>query len=296
MRGMRGRYVKYSEKVLDCFSSGEDVSLFLPLVKLLSEYMEKLCEECMENKMICTLRPMCPDRRWLSLLIKIGADERDLPKYCYKVRLNEVKALLGKVGHIHFGDAVLQIEVFLNLLSGGRSRLIDPLRSGDIERFVEGLVAEFKRHLLNVTLLTGDGYILLLSDGNVFFFNLLENIVLINPEEKRFTSVREFVDLVLAVREHYALPLEVEEDFKGFPRVTLRLPHRPDLESILEKFVGRVMGVVEYVDYFCGDNCFTVEIEFNPVSGNPPLRFKDALYVLERMKALYQEFRKEPLS
>ncbi len=281
--------MKYSDKVLEIFSNELSASMFLPLVKMLAEHMEELCEACMENKMVCTLRPMCPDRRWLSFLIMIGANKHDLPNFCYKTRINEVKAIIEKTSHIHFSDAVLQTDVFLNILSGGRSRLIEPLRNGDFEEFVEGLIAEFRRRAHDATFSIMEKYIFILAEENLIIFYLDRGLVLINPEEKGFSSMNELANLVMAIGKHYNIPVWVEEEFRGFPRLTARIPYRPDLEVKLSEFVEKVTESFEYSNFFRDENnSFILEVEFGPLHSSS-LNFKKVLSILRRIKSLYQE-------
>jgi len=284
---MKGKYVKYSDKVLELLYGSKDAHMFFPLLRLLAEYMESVCEACMENKMVCTLRPMCPDRRWLSFLVRIGAHKRDLPSFCYKTRINEIKSLIEKSGHIQFSDAVLQTEIFLNILSGGRSRLIEPFKNGDLEGFIDGLMAEFKRHVENVSSFVGENYILVLADANIFLIYLNEEFVLINPEEKRFDSINEFNDLILAIKNHYEIPVWVEEEFKGFPRILVKIPYKPDVEEALNKFIEKVTDSIEHVGFFHDNDNLILEIEFGPISSS--LSFKKVLSVLRRVRSLYQE-------
>ncbi|MBS7246801.1 MAG: hypothetical protein QXN15_00580 [Candidatus Jordarchaeales archaeon] len=288
---MKGKYVKYSDKVLELFYGNRDASMFLPLLKLFAEHMESVCEACMENKMVCTLRPMCPDRRWLSFLIKIGAQKRDLPSFCYKTRISEIKAIIEKSSHIHFSDAILQTDVFLNILSGGRSRLIEPLKNGDLEGFTEGLIAEFRRHIDDVSFFVGENYIFVLVEDNIFLIYLDDGFVLINPEEKTFDSISEFNDLILAVKNHYEIPIWVEEDFKGFPRILVRVPYKPDVEQALGKFVEKVADSTEHASFFRNDESFILEVEFGAI--NSSLTFKKVLSVLRRIRSLCQEVTRE---
>ncbi|MEM1657533.1 MAG: hypothetical protein QXK94_00645 [Candidatus Jordarchaeales archaeon] len=284
---MKGRYVKYANKVLEVFCNGKDALIFAPLLKLLVEHMEEVCEMCMENKMVCTLRPMCPERRWLSFLIMIGAQKEDLPAFCFKTRINEVKAIIERTSHIHFSDAILQIDVFLNILSGGRSRLIEPFRSGDLERFIEGLEAEFKRHTKNISLLVNDRCIFILVDENLVMMYLDKGFVLINPEEKVFDSAEELVNLVLAFKNHYDVPIQVEEEFAGFPRITVRIPHKPYVEDLVNKFVEKMVKNAGHVNFFPENDSLMLEVEFDLV--NSPLKFRKVLHVLNDIKSLYQE-------
>jgi hypothetical protein len=56
--------------------------------------METTCEECQRDRMRCTLRPMCPDRVFLNILIALQAAVDDLPSFCYQVHLRNLDTYL----------------------------------------------------------------------------------------------------------------------------------------------------------------------------------------------------------
>jgi len=56
--------------------------------------METTCEECQRDRMRCTLRPMCPDRVFLNVLIALQAAIDDLPAFCYQVHLRNLDTYL----------------------------------------------------------------------------------------------------------------------------------------------------------------------------------------------------------
>jgi hypothetical protein len=64
---------------------------------MLSEVLTKMattCKQCQRDRMRCTLRPLCPDRIFLNILITLGAKTADLPLFCYQVHLRNLQSYL----------------------------------------------------------------------------------------------------------------------------------------------------------------------------------------------------------
>lgn len=74
---------------------------------MLSEVLTKMvttCKQCQRDRMRCTLRPQCPDRVFLNILITLGAKSTDLPSFCYQVHLRALQSYLksgAKRDHPH---------------------------------------------------------------------------------------------------------------------------------------------------------------------------------------------------
>lgn len=64
---------------------------------MLSEVLTKMattCKQCQRDRMRCTLRPLCPDRIFLNILITLGAKTADFPTFCYQVHLRNLQSYL----------------------------------------------------------------------------------------------------------------------------------------------------------------------------------------------------------
>jgi hypothetical protein len=86
-------YQKYQDHFVEIGDLGNpSIGRFL-LSDVLSK-METTCEECQRDRMRCTLRPMCPDRVFLNILIALQAAISDLPPFCYQVHLRNLDTYL----------------------------------------------------------------------------------------------------------------------------------------------------------------------------------------------------------
>jgi hypothetical protein len=66
--------------------------------------MANTCKQCQRDRMRCTIKPLCPDRVFLNMLIALGARIRDLPAFCYQVSIRALEAYLrsgAKRDHPH---------------------------------------------------------------------------------------------------------------------------------------------------------------------------------------------------
>lgn len=66
--------------------------------------MATTCKECQRDRMRCTIRPLCPDRVFLNILITLGARTSDLPSFCYQVSIRALESYLksgAKRDHPH---------------------------------------------------------------------------------------------------------------------------------------------------------------------------------------------------
>jgi hypothetical protein len=66
--------------------------------------MATTCKQCQRDRMRCTIKPLCPDRVFLNMLIALGARTSDLPSFCYQVSIRALEAYLksgAKRDHPH---------------------------------------------------------------------------------------------------------------------------------------------------------------------------------------------------
>lgn len=80
--------------------------------------METTCEECQRDRMRCTLRPLCPDRVFLNILVAVGAAIEDLPPFCYQVHLRNLDAYLkSKAQRAHEKEPRYPLDYFERLVA-----------------------------------------------------------------------------------------------------------------------------------------------------------------------------------
>ncbi len=106
---MISRFVKLIQN-----SEPESISHF---ITVLINHQLKCCNhECLYNKIVCTLRPKCPDRRFLDILIGIDYQGEDFPRFCYELRLKELSQLLKYPDMPFPCDILIRLDDFFNLI------------------------------------------------------------------------------------------------------------------------------------------------------------------------------------
>ena len=93
------------------------------IVEKLKDHMDVLCAECERDRITCALRPLCPQREYLNILISAGVDEKSLPQqFCFKLQKQEVsKFLRGKSVLRKMRDVMLPLSSFIEICFGLRS-------------------------------------------------------------------------------------------------------------------------------------------------------------------------------
>ena len=93
------------------------------IVEKLKDHMDVLCAECERDRITCALRPLCPEREYLNILISAGVDEKSLPQqFCFKLQKQEVsKFLKGKSVLRKMRDVMLPLSSFIEICFGPRN-------------------------------------------------------------------------------------------------------------------------------------------------------------------------------
>ena len=95
--------MKYQDRFEQLEELGNPTMGRFMLTQVLTK-MASTCKQCQRDRMRCTIRPLCPDRVFLNMLIALGARTSDLPTFCYQVSLRALEAYLksgAKRDHPH---------------------------------------------------------------------------------------------------------------------------------------------------------------------------------------------------
>jgi hypothetical protein len=95
--------MKYKDRFEQLEELGNPTMGRFMLTQVLTK-MATTCKQCQRDRMRCTIRPLCPDRIFLNMLIALGARKSDLPTFCYQVSIRALEAYLksgAKRDHPH---------------------------------------------------------------------------------------------------------------------------------------------------------------------------------------------------
>ncbi len=265
---LRGKYRKYKDTFVKSLLEGDTEANVDYLADTLLDFMEQECERCMSNRMMCALRPACPNRKFLNILLRFGVDVKDLPSFCYEQQLSSVNTYLEGSSKTKIIDTVLPIKEFLNLLSGGGERLMGPLREGNVEKLSKELFIELKRATPEVLTSVGEDYILALVDDGLYYFDLSCEIAIINPRDTTIKSKKIISDLINIYRERYKLDLELREEFEGLFYLDIFIPlensqnkFKDKIEGILKDYEQKFLRFTDYVSNYFTDSKINLVLE-----------------------------------
>ncbi len=263
---MRGKYRKYKDNFVKSLLEGDTEANIDYLADTLLEFMEQECERCMSNRMMCALRPACPNRKFLNILLRFGVDPKDLPSFCYQQQLSNVNTYLEGSSQTKIINTILPIKEFINILSGGGERLMGPLREGNVEKLSKELFIELKRATPDVLTSIGEDYILALVDDGLYYFDLSCEIVVINPRDTIIKSKEIISDLIDIYRERYKLDLELREEFEGLFYLDIFIPlensqNKEEIEGVLKDYEPKFLRNTDYVSNYFSDNKLGLVLE-----------------------------------
>jgi hypothetical protein len=297
---LQGKFKKYEDKFVKALMEDRTEETAKLVMNVFLESMEEVCERCMSNRMMCTLRPECPNRIFLNLLIKFGVDVKDLPSFCYEQQVNRVNAFLEGSSKTKIADTALPIREFMRILSGGMGeKFTNSLRSGNIEKLSKQLFNELKRATPDVLISVGNDYILALMDDGLYYFDLSNENVIINPQDMIIKSKEILSGLIDIYRERYKLDLELREEFEGLWYLNVSIPTENSRNKDEEK-INKILGDYEkrlnstnYVSSYFSDNKVNLTIEIKPPSLQQKnnLKFKKIINIFTQINDLINEIK-----
>jgi len=295
---LQGKFKKYKDKLVKSLTEDQTEGNADLLTNVFLESMEEVCERCMSNRMMCALRPACPNRIFLNLLIKFGVDVKDLPSFCYEQQINNVNTFLEGSAKTKIFDTILPIREFLNILSGGGGeKLMGSLRTRNIEKLSKELFNELKRATPEVLTSVGKDYILALVGDGLYYFDLSNEIVIINPQDTIIKSKEILRGLIDIYRERYKLDLELREEFEGLLYLNIFIPiensqkqDAEEINKILEDYEKKLSST-DYVSSYFSDNKVNLTIEIKPpiVQQKNILTFKKIMSTFNQINNLIKE-------
>lgn len=293
---MRGKYRKYKDNFVKSLLEGDTEANIDYLADTLLEFMEQECERCMSNRMMCALRPACPNRKFLNILLRFGVDPKDLPSFCYQQQLSNVNTYLEGSSKTKVIDTILPIKEFINILSGGGERLMGPLREGNVEKLSKELFIELKRATPDILTSIGEDYILALVDDGLYYFDLSCEIVVINPRDTIIKSKEIISDLIDIYQERYKLDLELREEFEGLYYLDVFIPlensqNKEEIEGVLKDYEPKFLRNTDYVSNYFSDNKLrlVLEIKTPTFQQKNNLTFKKIINTFIQIKNLIKE-------
>jgi len=253
-----GEYRVASEKFLDKLiklicGDNENVVCRIAMSQLV-QTMNKTCSECQADRRVLLLDPLCFGRFYLSLLIESSLSLEDIPKDCYKIRLEEIKKVFqGKPVPVPTSDAVIKLRDALRILvtiskdKGLKKRIREPLDSGGLFEVLNDLFVKLPMK----TSFVHDSNIFLAilhtsEEPLICMFDLDKRIAYINLKNRVPTleTIGLYVDLLL---KDSGLSGRIIDSPLGNQYIQITIPHSFDA-SILKKINPHVGLAIQDLD------------------------------------------------
>ncbi|MHA1683224.1 MAG: hypothetical protein ACTSUE_19960 [Promethearchaeota archaeon] len=198
-------------KYLKIFASRSDFEF---IIEKASKYMFALDEECQEDRMNCTVRPMCDKRRWLSLLIKSGMPEKYIPRFCYELQVKIVhRSLLKEKYFYEPEDCAIYLDDFLPFISQGRHfALVKMLENEEFDGISWKIRTYFRLNFNKVLSLDLGEYLLVYADDLLWFVDYIGNYIIFNVQDERIISQSTLLAFIKLLNRYYKREIKIFEN------------------------------------------------------------------------------------
>ena len=231
------------------------------LKSMLESFREQICiNECQFNRVVCILRPKCPQRHFQDLLLQSGYKHASIPQFCYSVRLKELNENFTKD---------------MNLTSDSNIFLIDFYRIFGQNKTRFHYKRDFKKILTffevdNVNEVKPD-FLIIGIKKNLMFIDLEKELVTVNPEHWIVTDP----NLIEAIFETFSLEynIKVEITDKSEHNLVLTFSFPKATEGLNESHLDDVIRN--------SDTLMSYDVESNEIFGELHIPQPDSKHSLD---------------
>lgn len=216
-------YKKYKDRLAELLEKGMSLENLHFISKEFLEIMEKECQTCQANRMHCILMPRCGSNRpFLSMLIEIDVEKKDLPSFCYSQLLKEVQMAFKSTKQLR--DASIPLGDFLKSAFRSYRKIRDLLVSGDLEELSKVISKEPIIRKKKVLTLSKNSLIYFIIDGLIFYVDMNKEIVRFNPYETPITLLDELEAFIELLAMEADMKNKIEKEIGGILSIDLYFP------------------------------------------------------------------------
>lgn len=171
------------------------------LKSMLESFREQICiNECQFNRVVCILRPKCPQRHFQDLLLHSGYKHAAIPQFCYSVRLKELNESFVK-GISLTTDINIFLTDFYRIFGQNKTRF-------HYKRDFKKICTFFEvNNLVDVT----PDFIILGIKKNLIFVDLGKELVTVNPSNWITTDLDLIEGILEVFSNEYNVELEITD-------------------------------------------------------------------------------------
>jgi hypothetical protein len=265
------------------FASKPDFTL---LVQKAAERMLDLDKECQDDRMTCTVRPLCEKRRWLSILIKAGAPQNVIPKFCYELQQKIVDRSLKKEKYFYEPEdcAIYLDEFFLLVSQSSPYKLAKMLDNSDYEDLTWTLESFFRSRFNRVMSLNLEENLIIIADDVLWYIDYIDKYVILNINDERIFSQATLLSLLKFFSRYYKIDLKIFEsapelwilDMVLFDITNPDIAQNESLKVFLAEAIGKLTRVVKETSFKIEENKAHLLVKINAFCGIP-----ESLYAIE---------------
>ncbi len=265
------------------FASKSDYAF---LIQKAAEQMIELDKECQDDRMTCTVRPLCEKRRWLSILIKAGAPMSMIPKFCYELQQKIVDRALKKEKYFYDPEdcAVYLDEFFLLVSQSSPYKLAKMLDNNEYEDLTFTLETFFRSRFNRVMSLNLEENLILLADDTLWYVDYIDKYVILNINDERIFNQATLLALLKFFSRYYKIDIKIYEgspeawilDMILFDVKSPDFSQTESLKGFLAEGIGKLTRYVKEVNFKIEELKAHLLVKINAFCGIP-----ESLYAIE---------------
>lgn len=184
------------------------------LKSMLESFREQICiNECQFNRVVCILRPKCPQRHFQDLLLQAGYKHALIPQFCYSVRLKELNESFTKDINLT-SDVNIFLTDFYRIFGQNKTRF-------HYKRDFKKICTFFEvNNIIDVT----DDFTILGIKKNLIFVDLDKELVTVNPLHWIITEPNLIESILEVFSIEYGIKIEITDRSEHNLAITFSFP------------------------------------------------------------------------
>jgi len=266
----------------------------------LLEHFKTKCADCMRDRMVCSLSPMCFRRHFINLLIKAGGEPEELPQFCYSQHISNIQRFLQKKRTLYpAADSIIYLKDFLKLAFEADfkqlQKFLDKQDTAGAARMLQKMKERDKS--LSIRFRLTNNYCLLALDEVMFLLDLRENIAKIDPRREEiffretFFLLLELHSEIYQIQYHQKMaPIDEEQSGTKDEVVEFVIPAREITQELTVKVNEVFQSAID--DFIIMSNQVRVGFSAQEIRVTLQFKFEKGALSIERERVTYERVKK----
>lgn len=265
------------------FASKSD---FKFLMEKTAEYMKDLDKTCQDDRMTCTVRPLCEKRKWLSFIIKSGVPIQQLPRFCYELQQKIVERTLNKEKYFYEPeDCALYLDDFLLKVSQfSTTKLARMLENEEYDELSWSIESFLRSKFNKVASLNLGEVLVVLADDRLWYFDYLDKYIIMHVNDERIANQANLLSLLKVFNKYYKHDAKIFEnapeewllDVVLFDITSPDVAQDEGLKKLLTEEISKLAKLARSVSFKIEDGKARLVVKVNAFCG-----FPETIYAVE---------------